>query len=301
ITHKVLIPGRAILARIEWHSGDYLNILAVYAPTSKQENKNFWDKLLEAQKEANEDQAKVDVLLGDFNFVEDSLDRFPTKLNPIDAPSSFSNIRRAWGLHDGWRKTFPDKIEWTWRNKAHKSMSRIDRIYVTDQLLKASREWDITISSLNESDHSRVLAEIVHARAPETGPGRWTMDARLCKDDEFMDRAEKIAAQHVEDMRKVNPDTRNEEHNVQRIWARAKLEITTIAKKRQRELRSALKSKVNTKMKEREEIKECLIGQMETRPRRKQLKSCGRWKAKSSTCKATGPEKLSRTETIRPL
>ncbi|EJD48162.1 DNase I-like protein, partial [Auricularia subglabra TFB-10046 SS5] len=254
VSHKVLIPGRAVIAKLEWHAGDNITILAVYAPTAPAENKQFWKSLRTEARKFREEFPSPDVLLGDLNFVEDAIDRFPTKLNPIDRPQGFLELRRAWHLVDGWRETFPAKVEWSWRNRSRTSMSRIDRIYVTEELLAASRQWEITISSLNESDHSRVLAELVHTQTPESGPGRWAMDAQLVQDNKFMDEAERIGAKATSEMLAIHQ--RDDGSNAQLIWAQMKASIVSIAKKRQREMRCTLQSKIATKMKERDRIKE---------------------------------------------
>ncbi|EJD51082.1 hypothetical protein AURDEDRAFT_160225 [Auricularia subglabra TFB-10046 SS5] len=116
-----------------------MSVLAVYAPTTPSANKEFWKKLKAKIKRIPGPERRASIMLGDFNCVEDALDRFPTKLSRIDAPETFDTLKRYLRVHDGWRKSNPTKIEWTWRNADRTAMSRIDRIYVTEELLLASK------------------------------------------------------------------------------------------------------------------------------------------------------------------
>ncbi|EJD42140.1 hypothetical protein AURDEDRAFT_168695 [Auricularia subglabra TFB-10046 SS5] len=67
-THE-LIPGRALLATWEWHRGDKMTVLAVYAPTKREENEKFWVSLKKSIQETRGKFPKPDILLGDFNMI----------------------------------------------------------------------------------------------------------------------------------------------------------------------------------------------------------------------------------------
>ncbi|EJD40380.1 hypothetical protein AURDEDRAFT_127705 [Auricularia subglabra TFB-10046 SS5] len=90
-----IVPGRAILATWEWHRGDKLIVMAVYAPTDRSKNEKFWTQVKKKVQETRGKFPKPDVVLGDFNMVEDEIDRFPAKLNPIDDPDSFRRPSQA--------------------------------------------------------------------------------------------------------------------------------------------------------------------------------------------------------------
>lgn len=76
--------GRAMLVSVKWHKEEVINILNVYAPnvteTDGTKNMEFWNNL--KQFFIHNPQIKVDVLMGDFNIVEDSLDRTPMRTDP---------------------------------------------------------------------------------------------------------------------------------------------------------------------------------------------------------------------------
>jgi exonuclease III len=70
-----LVDGRALVATVTWHREHQLHIMAVYAPNSPSDNSDFWDDLLAAIEERA--LTKPDIVLGDFNVVEDPQDRLP--------------------------------------------------------------------------------------------------------------------------------------------------------------------------------------------------------------------------------
>ncbi|EJD49462.1 DNase I-like protein, partial [Auricularia subglabra TFB-10046 SS5] len=213
-----LIPGRAIQLVLNWHRGKDLPILAVYAPTIASENSKFWKTLKSKIRKIPGPNRRASILLGDFNFVEDSLDRFPVKKSRIDSPESFQNLKRYLRVQDGWRKSNLTAIDWTWRNADRSSMSRIDRIYVTEELLRASRRWDIVISSITSNDHSRVETEIVNLDTPETGPGRWALNVSILKDRQFLEEVEKLGKVAAAEMKTLEGAQRSGDQNVQTVW-----------------------------------------------------------------------------------
>ena len=72
-----LITGRAMITTVQWHASLVIAILNVYAPNAPQENESFWKNVLtEARKPGI---PKIDVMMGDFNLVEDAIDQLPSK------------------------------------------------------------------------------------------------------------------------------------------------------------------------------------------------------------------------------
>ncbi|EJD38390.1 DNase I-like protein [Auricularia subglabra TFB-10046 SS5] len=258
VTTHELVPGRALLATWEWHRGDKMTVLAIYAPTKREENRDFWEKVKKQVQETRGKFPKPDIVLGDFNMVEDEIDRFPAKLNPIDGPDSFTELKRYLRVSDGWRETFPDTTEWTWRNRARSTMSRIDRIYMTNAMLMASREWNIELSGLNANDHSRISVTVVNLDAPEIGRGRWTMTQESSQDKILLYEANKEVKKTWQDMLAVRQTGRTETNNPQRLWHDLKLKITKIAKRRTRELNCVRKQKEKDLVSRRDDAKAAL-------------------------------------------
>ena len=75
IATRMIIPGRAILLTLPLKNDLTVNILAIYAPNTPQENASFWASLTSTWEEAN--PPIPDIMLGDFNIVEEALDRSP--------------------------------------------------------------------------------------------------------------------------------------------------------------------------------------------------------------------------------
>ncbi|EJD37616.1 hypothetical protein AURDEDRAFT_73023, partial [Auricularia subglabra TFB-10046 SS5] len=226
-----LVPGRAIVCKMEWRQGTFLKILAIYAPTVKKENGVFWKKIRSLIKKKRNRPMKPDVLLGDFNQVEDAIDRFPAKKNAIDSPDTFDALKKSLNVVDGWRNTFPNKTEWTWRNADRSSMSRIDRIYLTKDLLLSSRDWTIKTSNLTRNDHSRIGVEIAHPNAPEAGPGRWSMRPDLIKNTSFMTEVDALLGSARNKIEALDNQQRSADHNAQTIWKDFKDSVRELARK----------------------------------------------------------------------
>lgn len=74
----VLVPGRAMLMSIPWHDNLTVNILNVYAPNDMPQNARFWNSLNEKW-QTDRTLPIPDILLGDFNIVEDPIDRIPAR------------------------------------------------------------------------------------------------------------------------------------------------------------------------------------------------------------------------------
>ncbi|EJD42630.1 hypothetical protein AURDEDRAFT_67506, partial [Auricularia subglabra TFB-10046 SS5] len=236
VDSHVLILGRAIMITFEWHAGDHITVLAVYVPTDKAANAQMWAQIDQALYDRHPRLARPDIILGDFNFVEDPVDRYPAGLNAIDAPASFADLKRTVDLIDGWRNTFPGTVEWTWRNSARSAMSRIDRIYLSRTLNSRSREWKISITGITKDDHSRVQTDITHAQAPASGPGRWTMAHFLVQDHNFMDGVNTKGMELHRAMTAITLENRSAERNVQKLWHSYKQEVTRMAKERMHQI-----------------------------------------------------------------
>ncbi|EJD46190.1 hypothetical protein AURDEDRAFT_39136, partial [Auricularia subglabra TFB-10046 SS5] len=215
------------------HGGDHLTIVGVYAPTDKAQNAGMWTTLEEMLHAGN---LRPDIIMGDFNFVEDPIDRYLAGLSAIDSPDSFASLKRSMNVVDGWRTTFPGTIEWTWRNSARSAMSRIDRIYLTRPLNVSSREWKVTITGITKDDHSRVQTDITHTNAPEAGPGRWSMREFLTRDKEFMEDVNKHGLELHRSISLIATGSRTQENNVQRLWHSFKARIASLAKERTRNI-----------------------------------------------------------------
>ncbi|KAG1859327.1 Endonuclease/exonuclease/phosphatase [Suillus subalutaceus] len=137
-----LVPGRALFVIIPWQKNNTFKILAVYAPNNPQNNQYFWEHILSKLRGL----PNPDIMLRDFNMVEDALDRLLPKQDSSGSTSKLNDLKTHLKLRDGWQLEHPDTLQYTFAQSAHQGgcQSRIDRIYVKDELLPFSRDWDIT-------------------------------------------------------------------------------------------------------------------------------------------------------------
>ena len=130
-----IIPGRAIRLEIPWQDA-WINILVIYAPNSPAENAEFWVTLHDKWVQVN--PPMPDIILGDFNLVEEMIDRLPAHADAHRAVDKLRDFKELLGLIDGWRRTNPTVKAYSFTQEATQSQSQIDQIYVTQPMYKNS-------------------------------------------------------------------------------------------------------------------------------------------------------------------
>ena len=180
--HDELIPGRAMELRLHWKNNAPLTIHNVYAPNAPNENQEFWESLTSRLSERN--VHKPDIVLGDFNTVEDALDRLPMHDDDPNTTQALRNLKAEANLIDGWRRENPTERDFTFLQTGTGSQSRIDRIYVRRDTATKAGDWIISEPGL-PTDHSLVSMTIANYRTPFLGEGRWAMPTSLTKDTVF--------------------------------------------------------------------------------------------------------------------
>ena len=186
-----IIPGRAMLMTVPWHKESRINVLAIYAPNAPAENADMWRSLKD--KWNLSEFPMPDILLGDFNIVETSLDRLPAHPDPRSTVNELEEFKSDLSLMDGWRHNNPTARAFSYHQKSSGASSRIDRIYTTEAILENSREWKIENSGM-ETDHKIVSMQFSNPGAPFIGKGRWTMPLSLLKDREMITQIKKLGA-----------------------------------------------------------------------------------------------------------
>jgi len=169
-TYEV-IKGRALLLQYTWHNNKILTVLAIYAPNDVTENKEFWDELLRKWRELR--LPRLDILLGDFNMVEDAIDRLPCHTRDTRAAEALQAFRHEFDMIDGWRDINGDSKAYSFAQLTEDaSHSRIDRIYATAKIVQNSTKWGI-VNSTVPTDHKRVQAAIFDPEEADIGTGRY--------------------------------------------------------------------------------------------------------------------------------
>ena len=190
--------------------------------TSGMNSKNFLKKI------------KPDLMVGDFNMVEDSLDRLPSHSDQGGTTEALDDLKQLLEVEDGWRNTYLQTIAFTYlQSNGLKSQSRIDRIYFKPCITTTAREWNISATGLPHANHKMVSVQIVDENAPNTGPGRWSIPAHLIRDGPLL---KYIKERGKEAQQKVN-ETKNHrtvDSNPQTIYAKFKRDVLDMAWKRER-------------------------------------------------------------------
>jgi exonuclease III len=170
IIKQNMAAGRALQITIPWRKDIKLTLLNIYAPNNATENETFWNDL----KNKIPDDKKPDVLLGDFNLVEDALDRLPAHRDHAGATTALSDLKAHLHLRDGWRHINPDTKNYTYSQVRPQGSikSRLDRIYVVEHRLRYCREWPIDTPAI-ATDHRMVSVRLSDKKLPFIGRGRW--------------------------------------------------------------------------------------------------------------------------------
>ena len=243
ITHEI-IPGRAILVSVPWHKDSIINVLAIYAPNREGDNAAFWDVLRE--KWNRNEFPNPDVLLGDFNCVEANIDRLPLRQNAPAAAKALEEFKSEIGLLDGWRQENPGTLAYTWADTSSRR-SRLDRIYVNEEILKCSREWLIRKVAFT-TDHSLVSVNFSNPGAPYIGKGRWSMPLFLLQDHKVLRKVKELGIKLVEDIKQCESQ-RTAENNAQVLHAKFKEDVVLFVRQHARTLTPKMDKLIENKEK----------------------------------------------------
>ncbi|KII84252.1 hypothetical protein PLICRDRAFT_73789, partial [Plicaturopsis crispa FD-325 SS-3] len=225
-----IIPGRAMLITVPWHATLTLTILNIYAPNSAAENRQFWSDL--KVKWEMEAIPAPDLMLGDFNLVEDAIDRLPCHNDAQAAVTSLSEFRALFQLEDGWRNTNPTSKMFSFFQESTGSHSRIDRIYSSPEINNTGRNWAIEPVGIL-TDHRMVSVEVIDQKAPYIGRGRWTMPLHLIRDKILGEEIHKLGLTLQDDLER-NKHNRTEENNPQILFKQFKDSVIAATRTRAR-------------------------------------------------------------------
>ncbi|KAI0064248.1 DNase I-like protein, partial [Artomyces pyxidatus] len=222
-TFTVIVPGRAIALTTKWHNDETLTMLNVYAPNHPNQHRAFWHAIRQEWRRLH--MPRLDFMLGDFNLVEDALDRAPLRDDDEDAVAALRNLRTELNLRDTWRHAYPDTRMFTFRSSAanNHAASRLDRIYIAASQEKHAFEWASAVPSV-PTDHAMVSVRFAPKLAPHIGAGRPTFPLHLLHDRKFMSIAVN-AGKQLESLIAQNEDLRTEENNPQTLLLNYKTQI----------------------------------------------------------------------------
>jgi endonuclease/exonuclease/phosphatase family metal-dependent hydrolase len=246
-----LIEGRASRLKIKVEEERGLDVIVIYAPNNDNEKANFFETLKE--KLEQEKELENVIIMGDFNCVEQELDRFPHRKDDEKVTKNWLKIKKKHKLIDGWRVHNELNKSYTYMQPASNSMSRIDRIYLNDEIYPYGYNWS-HINSAKLSDHDMVAVDILKSKLPYIGEGLWRMNQDELNDERVKKATDEVLKRTEIEMKRIIEEN---EETIQEVWAEAKEDIkrlTIEAKKiRQRNLekkKEKMKKEIDEKLKE---------------------------------------------------
>ncbi len=239
VTVRELVPGRAISLSLTRRRGTKLNVLNAYAPNIMADNAAFWQQMLTMANEPG--WCRPDVLLGDFNVVEDAMDRAPARNDQDQAVLALQALLTKLRLTDGWRARNGTSRAFSFLQGATGSQSRLDRIYVTDAIMSMAHSWDISPPGI-PTDHCVVSVAIADYNEPDRGPGRWRLPSSLLTDKMFLDEAQKLGMLAAGELYLSQPE--KQDHAEQWRLHDFKCKVLDMARSRAKQLTSKLDRRI---------------------------------------------------------
>ncbi|KAG1800545.1 hypothetical protein EV424DRAFT_1298107, partial [Suillus variegatus] len=189
---------------------------------------------------------KPDVMLGDFNIVEDALDRLPCRHDNEYATESLAHLKLSLDLRDGWRAENPNSLAFTFAQSHRQGgrQSRIDRIYISEDFMPFSKEWQIEPSGI-ATDHQLISARISDVHMPFVGKGRWTLPLFILKDKRVRDKIIKMGRALQKDIMS-SQSNRSESNNPQIIFKTFKNKVIHLCRDTARKSIPKIQNRINT-------------------------------------------------------
>ncbi|KIJ43326.1 hypothetical protein M422DRAFT_253526 [Sphaerobolus stellatus SS14] len=204
-----IIPGGALLLKVPWRGGenDNITILGIYAPNPPTENAAFWEDLKKHWQRKR--LTHPDIMLGDFNVVEDSADRHPPHEDAAQSVENLQTLKSFFHVQDGWRRTYPDQLEYTYMQGT--SHSRIDRIYTREKTYKYSCNWQIHLTPMRNADHDIISMQLLNPTSPKQGRGRWAIPPFMLDNELFINKIANLGLEMQTRIEGIaNPDIQRE-------------------------------------------------------------------------------------------
>jgi hypothetical protein len=227
--HIILIPGRASALKVS-HEKLTMTLVNVYSPNDLREKVAFYKTLLSILKEKNLRDSII--MLGDFNFVEDSLDRLPEHRDDDEIVTAFNEIKSWLNLVDAWRYQYDTERQYSYTHCHYESNARLDRIYCKEKSAKLMNKW--CYEPIGElSDHKLVTCTLEFETEIYRGKGIWRLPLELLEEKTFIEKCEQMLRRADHDM-----DINNGK-SAQAIWLETKSKIKELAKNISRKIKKS--------------------------------------------------------------
>ena len=93
-----LIKGKAIAMKLTWKNDEETMLVNVYPQQERRDHQGFWEKV--STELSKHDMPRPDFVLGDFNVTEESIDRFPPKLDNEGTAKALREFCLEAGIQD---------------------------------------------------------------------------------------------------------------------------------------------------------------------------------------------------------
>ena len=123
------------------------------------------------------------IVAGDFNYVDNSLDRLHVYNDSLPDKATFRRFLSDCSLIDIWRKQHPRGNSFTWTNANFTQASRLDRFLVSRSLENCVDCPKVFPCSF--SDHDFVNLTLSFADCPGARDGVWKFNSSLLSDANF--------------------------------------------------------------------------------------------------------------------
>ncbi|EJF59961.1 DNase I-like protein, partial [Dichomitus squalens LYAD-421 SS1] len=241
-TATAIVEGRALHVTLKCAGDDRLHVLCIYAPTSDgvEERCRFFNEVRSFY-ERHREFPKPDIMAGDFNNVEDAIDRLPINESPDRSVEDLDKLKLSLQLMltDGWRETHPTDRGYTFHRGRdnNATLSRLDRMYTREAVFRLARDWIIMESGI-KTDHRMMTVQLTTATAPSVGHGRPIFPLSIIKDRKLakaMKDRGMVTMSHLDKIeRGIAP--RSECNNPQRLLADMKNDWMKMARDREKEV-----------------------------------------------------------------
>ena len=177
--------GRKILMNLKINDTPF-TIINLYAPTNYIDRNLFFKKTLFWMKR----NARHRIIIGgDLNCVQNkSKDTKNIKNKNVEC-KSLQKIIRKFKLTDIWRKFWPNKMQFTWRQISLNLYSRLDYWLIQDDLTQSTESTDIRPSI--KTDHNAISLKLKIGKLNK-GPGYWKFNSSLINDETYKIKLKQI-------------------------------------------------------------------------------------------------------------
>ncbi|OSD00924.1 DNase I-like protein, partial [Trametes coccinea BRFM310] len=257
-----IVAGRALQVTIPWRGGDKRTLLCIYAPTSggASERAEFF-RAVKVFYETHPEVKRPCLMAGDFNNVEDPLDRYPVGNRNDVSVSNLQDLKAFLGLAsiDGWRAINQGKRAFTFHRGTGEqaTMSRLDRIYIKAGTLDRTREWAIKPVGV-KTDHNMVSVQMTTLNAPEMGRGRRLFPLFLLKDKALARGMKEVAWRAEDELREIERVGRTDAVNPQTTLTNLKEEWMKLATEREKRVAPKMAKEIKELEKGLEKARESL-------------------------------------------